>query len=133
MLHSAPKRLGAVCEFPAKAVSLPPNSEIPRHVWLPNHPTSLGQARSGRRTAGVVDAATSLPLKPVAFEQYQLSSADTILSISGVAEQPSIQTSYPTDLHPITLPPMSESLEWVSSFVGDAPPGEVRPRVPQRH
>lgn len=23
-------------------------------------------------------------------------------------------------------PPMSESVEWVSSFVGDAPPGEVR-------
>lgn len=29
-------------------------------------------------------------------------------------------------------PPMSESLEWVSSFVGDAPPGEVRPPPPFR-
>lgn len=29
-------------------------------------------------------------------------------------------------LFTFSQPPMSESVEWVSSFVGDAPPGEVR-------
>ena len=76
---------------------------------------------------------TSLPLKPVALERYRLSSADTIPSTSGVAEIPVTQTSYPPDSPFIPPPPMSESLEWVSSFVGDAPPGEVRNYVHGRH